>query len=309
MTEHPEWTRDANGALMATDFRDLPRITSGKVRDIYALDDDLLLVTSDRISAFDWVMGSGIPDKGIILNQISAFWFDRFRTLVPNAVKLTDGAEDPRVPARYRDVVRGRSMVMARCQMFPVECVARGYLAGSATKEYRQTGTVCGIALPPGLVEASKLPEPIFTPATKADTGHDENISFARAAELVGDATAKTLRDLTLTIYGAGRDHAESRGIILADTKFEFGLRDGAITLADEVLTPDSSRFWPVDGYRPGVSPPSFDKQFLRNYLETTGWDKNSPPPPLPADVVAGTRARYVEALERLTGRRLPGPS
>ena len=305
MNTSAEWTQDSAGALLATEFRDLKKVASGKVRDIYEIGDDLLLVTSDRISAFDWVMGRGIPDKGRILNRISAFWFDKFLPIVPNAVKHADGADDPRLPAKYRELLRGRSMVMKRCQMFPVECVVRGYLAGSGTKDYRASGKVCGIALPPGLEEASPLPEPIFTPATKAESGHDENISFEKAAEVVGAGTAAKLRDLTLKIYAAGRDHAATVGILLADTKLEFGMCEGRITLADEVLTPDSSRYWPKDQHRVGVSPPSFDKQFLRNWLESTGWDKNSPPPALPDEVVAGTRARYLEALERITGKSL----
>ncbi len=305
MTAHPEWTLDAAGALLATDFKSLKKVAAGKVRDLYAIGDDLLLVTSDRISAFDWVMGRGIPDKGKILNRISAFWFKKFAPIVPNAVKHADGAADPRLPEKYRDLLRGRSMVMKRCQMFPLECVARGYLAGSGTQDYRKSGAVCGIALPPGLQEASPLPEPLFTPATKAESGHDENISFEKAAEAVGEGTAKKLRELTLKIYAAGRDHAATAGIILADTKLEFGICEGRITLADEVLTPDSSRYWPRDQYRVGVSPPSFDKQFLRDWLETTGWDKNSPPPALPAEVVAGTRARYLEALERISGEKI----
>jgi phosphoribosylaminoimidazole-succinocarboxamide synthase len=303
MSNPNEWTLDESGALLSTDFKDLKKVAAGKVRDMYELGDDLLLVTSDRISAFDWVMGRGIPGKGNILNRISAFWFDHFKSLVPNAVKFADGADDPRLPAKYRDIARGRSMVMKRCKMFPVECVARGYLSGSGTKDYKKSGAVCGITLPAGLVEASKLPEPIFTPATKAETGHDENISFEKAAEIIGAPMAEKLRDLTLRIYGGGREHAAARGIILADTKLEFGIYEGKITLADEVLTPDSSRFWPKESWQPGVSPPSFDKQFLRNFLETTGWDKNSPPPALPDDVVEGTRKRYLEALEKLTAR------
>jgi phosphoribosylaminoimidazole-succinocarboxamide synthase len=305
MTKTTEWTLDGAGALLATDFKKLPKIAAGKVRDIYGIGDDLLLVTSDRISAFDWVMGRGITDKGKILNRISAFWFRKFAPIVPHAVKFFDAADDARLPEPYRDIVRGRAMVMKRCQMFPVECVARGYLAGSGVKDYRRDGAVCGIKLPAGLQEASRLPEPIFTPATKAESGHDENISYEKTAAVVGEGMAAKLRELTLKIYAAGRDHAESRGIILADTKLEFGVCEGRVTLADEVLTPDSSRFWPQEGWREGISPPSFDKQFLRDFLETTGWDKNSPPPPLPDEVVAGTRARYAEALQRLAGERV----
>jgi phosphoribosylaminoimidazole-succinocarboxamide synthase len=304
MTSNQEWTTDEAGALLSTDFKDLKKVASGKVRDIYELGDDLLLITSDRISAFDWVMGRGITDKGRILNQISAFWFEHFKSLVPHAVKFFDGADDPRLPEKYRSVCRGRSMVMKKCRMFPVECVARGYLAGSGTKDYKKSGAVCGIKLPAGLVEASQLPEPIFTPATKAETGHDENISIEKAAEIIGKEMAEKLRDLTLKIYGGGRDHAAARGIILADTKLEFGIFDGKITLADEVLTPDSSRFWPADQYQPGRAQPSYDKQFVRDWLETTTWDKNSPPPALPDEVVARTRAKYVEAYEVLTGKR-----
>lgn len=305
MTHSTEWTLDGAGALLATDFKLLPKIAAGKVRDLYAIGDDLLLVTSDRISAFDWVMGRGIPGKGKILNRISAFWFEKFTPIVPHAVKHFDAADDGRLPEAYREIVRGRAMVMKRCQMFPVECVARGYLAGSGVKDYRRDGAVCGISLPAGLQEASRLPEPIFTPASKAESGHDENISFAKAAEIIGEGMAAKLRDLTLKIYAAGSAHAEGRGILLADTKLEFGLCEGRVTLADEVLTPDSSRFWPKEAWREGISPPSFDKQFLRDFLETTQWDKNSPPPELPDAVVEGTRARYAEALQRLADDKI----
>jgi phosphoribosylaminoimidazole-succinocarboxamide synthase len=271
---------------------------SGKVRDLYTFGDHLLMVASDRISAYDFILEPGIPDKGEILTRMSLWWFDQLADLVPNHIVSTD------VP----DVVRGRAVVCERLDMFPVECVARGYLAGSGLADYDATGSVCGIALPPGLVDGSRLPEPIFTPATKADLGeHDENVDFDHVVATVGANTAEALRDLTLKVYGRAEDIARERGIILADTKFEFGARaDGTIVLADEVLTPDSSRFWPADQYEPGHAQPSFDKQFVRNWLVSaeSGWDRASdtPPPPLPEHIVEQTRARYIEAYEMLTG-------
>ncbi len=274
---------------------------SGKVRDLYALEDGkLLMVASDRISAYDFVLEPGIPDKGEILTRMSLWWFEQLTDLVPNHIVSTD------VP----DAVRGRAVICERLDMFPVECVARGYLAGSGLADYTATGAVCGIALPPGLVDGSRLPEPIFTPATKADLGeHDENVVFAHVVDTVGAETAEALRDLTLKVYGRAEEIARDRGIILADTKFEFGTRAGGetIVLADEVLTPDSSRFWPADQYEPGHAQASFDKQFVRDWLVSpeSGWDRASdtPPPPLPAHIVEQTRSRYLEAYEMLTGQ------
>jgi phosphoribosylaminoimidazole-succinocarboxamide synthase len=300
-----EWTRDEHGALVRTDFRDLPLRSRGKVRDVYDLGEHLLFVATDRISAFDWVLPSGIPGKGQVLTRLSRFWFGALDDLVPTHVAGSDPETDPRVPPRYRAALSGRTMIVLKADVFPVECVARGYLAGSGWKDYQRTGAVCGIALPAGLRQASHLPTPIFTPATKAASGHDENIDFATVCRQVGRDTAETLRRLTLQCYERGAALAHDRGIIVADTKFEFGRQGERLLLVDEVLTPDSSRFWPADRYAPGQSPPSFDKQFVRDWLERTTWDKNSPPPRLPADVVAETRAKYVEALVRLTGRGL----
>ena len=270
----------------------------GKVRDVYDLGDTLAIVATDRISAFDWVMPNGIPDKGRVLTAMSVFWFGRLQ--VPNHLLSTNLADLP--PAFQTEALAGRTMFVRKTEVIPVECVARGYLAGSGWKEYRTGGTVCGIPLPTGLQEASKLPEPIFTPATKEEGGkHDENISFDAMTTRVGAATAAQLRDRTLDVYRRAAAYAESRGIILADTKLEWGrLPSGELILIDEVLTPDSSRFWPRDTYRPGSSPPSFDKQFVRDWLETTGWDKKSSPPALPAEVVEKTAAKYREALARL---------
>ena len=285
---------------------DLPGMTPfrGKVRDVYDFGDRLLFIATDRISAFDWILPSGIPDKGRVLTQISRFWFSRLD--VPHHV-LSMNPGDLQLPAGTNlDELVGRSMVVYKTKVFPVECVVRGYLAGSGWKEYKTTQTVCGIPLPAGLVEGDLLPAPIFTPATKAETGHDENISFERMSEIVGHETAIELRRLSVHIYSMAAEYARERGIILADTKFEFGLRDDEIILIDEVLTPDSSRFWPVDQYAPGGSQPSFDKQFVRDWLESTTWDKNSPPPELPADVIQRTRAKYIEAFERLTGEVFP---
>ncbi len=272
----------------------------GKVRDVYDLGDRLVIIATDRISAFDWVMPNGIPGKGCVLTELSTFWFNWLK--VPNHVISTDLKDLPK--AFQPDVLQGRTMLVRKTEVIPVECVARGYLAGSGWKEYRTSGTVCGIPLPSGLTEASRLPEPIFTPATKAEQGmHDENISFETMAKQVGIETATTLRDRTLDVYRRASAYAEIRGIILADTKFEWGrLPSGELILIDEVLTPDSSRFWPKDTYRPGSSPPSFDKQFVRDWLETTGWDKKSPPPELPPEVVEKTGAKYREALLRLSG-------
>jgi phosphoribosylaminoimidazole-succinocarboxamide synthase len=276
---------------------DLPLIASGKVREIYSLGDELLFVASNRISTYDVVHPTAIPDKGSVLTGLSTFWFDLTRDIVPNHfISVTDGVPDE---------VRGRAMVVRKLKMLPVECVVRGYLSGSGWKDYQATGAVSGIALPDGLQESSRLPEPIFTPSTKAEVGHDEAIDFEGAVELVGDRTlAERLRDVSLAVYQAGADHAREHGIILADTKFEFGLdAEGALTLGDEVLTPDSSRFWPADEYAPGRGQPSFDKQFVRDWASSTGWDRNPPAPRIPDEVVAKTREKYVEAYERITGQ------
>ena len=270
------------------------------MRDVYDFGDRLLFVATDRISAFDWVLPSGIPDKGRVLTQLSRFWFGFLD--VPHHLLSMNPGDVPLPAETRRDELDGRSMVVTKTSVFPVECVVRGYLAGSGWKEYQATQTVCGLKLPAGLRESDPLPEPIFTPASKAATGHDENISFERMIEIVGPEHAAALRALSLHIYAQAADYARSRGIILADTKFEFGLLDDQIILIDEVLTPDSSRFWPADQYVPGGGQPSYDKQFVRDWLESTTWDKNSPPPPLPADVIERTRSKYVEAFERLTG-------
>jgi phosphoribosylaminoimidazole-succinocarboxamide synthase len=282
-----------------------PRIAAGKVRQLHVVDGEhLLMVASDRISAFDHVLPSPIPDKGRVLTAMSVFWFELLADVAPHHLV---SADDPRIPAE----VLGRALLVRRLDMLPVECVARGYLAGSGLVDYRSSGAVCGVALPPGLTESARLPEPIFTPATKAERGeHDENVSFDGVAEKVGRARAEELRTVTLRIYQRAAEHAESRGLILADTKFEFGLADdGTLVLGDEVLTPDSSRYWPADRYRPGRAQPSFDKQFVRDWLASpaSGWDRTSdaPPPPLPAEIVAATRARYAEAYTRITGRDL----
>ena len=293
--------------LLATSFPDLTLHGRGKVRDIYALGDDLLIVATDRISAFDHVLGSGIPDKGKVLNQLSAFWFERMGDLVRHHVITTDVDAYPAATKPYADVLRGRSMLCRRTRPIPIECVARGYLSGSGWKEYRESGSVCGVKLPAGLRESDRLPAPIFTPATKAESGHDINISEDEAGKIVGRDLVTRLRDLTLEIYRRGCEHAESKGIIIADTKFEFGLigEDDEVMLIDEVLTPDSSRFWPRDQYTPGKGQPSFDKQFVRDYLEEIHWNKQPPVPSLPDAVVSRTRDKYVEAYRRLSGREL----
>jgi phosphoribosylaminoimidazole-succinocarboxamide synthase len=293
-------------ALLRTDLGALPLLGRGKVRDLYAVDDKLLLVATDRISAFDHVLGSGIPGKGKILTQISLFWFELLREIVPNHLITAEVGEFPDCLQPYRDQLEGRSMLVKRARMFPVECVARGYLAGSGWKEYRAAGTVCGIPLPAGLQDGSRLPEPVFTPATKSQDGfHDENIPFESVENLVGAADAAELRRLTLAIYRRAAAHAEFSGLILADTKFEFGRTGDGIILADEVLTPDSSRFWDASAWRPGGAQPSFDKQFVRDYLESIRWNKQAPAPALPDDVIARTQAKYLEAFRRLTGRDL----
>ena len=276
------------------------------MRDLYDVDGALLLVASDRISAFDHVLGSGIPGKGKILTQISLFWFELLKTVVPNHLIASEVKQFPAKLQGYRDQLDGRSMLVKRAAMFPVECVARGYLAGSGWKEYQAHGTVCGIALPAGLQDGARLPEPIFTPATKSQDGaHDENISFDRVERTVGASDAAELRRLTMAIYARAAEHAEAQGLILADTKFEFGRVDGTIVLADEVLTPDSSRFWDLKLWKPGGSQPSFDKQFVRDYLESIRWNKQAPAPSLPVEVVERTQAKYLEAFHLLTGRHL----
>jgi len=278
----------------------------GKVRDIYELGDRLVLVATDRISAFDYVLGSGIPDKGKVLTQLSAFWFGQTHDIVPNHLIATDVAEFPAGLREDADMLAGRSMLVRKTNPIPIECVARGYLSGSGWKDYRATGTVCGVPLPGGLRESDRLPAPVFTPATKATSGHDVNISQAEAGRIVGDRLVATLRDLTLQLYAFGAAHAESRGIILADTKFEFGLTDeGRVLLIDEVMTPDSSRYWPKDQYEPGGPQPSFDKQYVRDYLEQIHWNKQPPVPSLPDDVVLRTREKYLEAFRRLTGKEV----
>ncbi len=277
----------------------------GKVRDVYDLGDKLVIVATDRISAFDWVLPTGIPDKGRVLTQLTLFWLDYLR--VPNHLLTTDVNQMGPGFAERSHELTGRSMLVRKTQVIPVECVVRGYLAGSGWKEYRQSSKVCGVQLSPGLQESQQLPEPIFTPATKEESGHDINISFEQMVDITGRPTADRLRQGSLEIYQKAAEYARGRGIIIADTKFEWGqLPDGNLILIDEALTPDSSRFWPKDQYHPGGSPPSFDKQFVRDWLETTGWDKNSPPPQVPADVVAKTREKYLEAYQKLTGKKLP---
>ncbi len=284
--------------LLESRLSEYPLLVRGKVRDVYEDGSRLLIVATDRISAFDFILASGIPDKGRILTQMTLFWLDFLRSVVPNHFLSADVSA---LPPEFA----GRSMWVRRAEMFPVECVARGYLAGSGWKDYRQSGALCGIKLPPGLRESDALPEPIFTPATKATSGHDENISFDQAAEIVGADMAAKLRDLTLALYRKASDYARTRGIIIADTKFEFGVVDGNIVLADEVLTPDSSRFWPADQYQPGRSQPSFDKQYVRDYLESIHWNKQAPAPGLPADVALRTSEKYREAYRLLTGNAL----
>jgi phosphoribosylaminoimidazole-succinocarboxamide synthase len=292
--------------LLRTDFPDLQLKASGKVRDVYDIDEaQLLFVASDRISAFDYVLATGIPQKGRVLNQISLFWFDFLADVVPNHLITADVDKYPAVVRKYADQLRGRSMLVRRAEIFPVECIVRGYLSGSGWKEYKATGNVSGIALPEGLQESDALPEPIFTPSTKATSGHDENISFDQMCTIVGVETASHLRDVTLRIYKKAAAYARQRGIIIADTKFEFGRTAQGITLADEVLTPDSSRFWPADKYAPGRAQDSYDKQYVRDYLEQIHWNKQPPAPALPPDVARRTSEKYLEAYSQLTGRKL----
>jgi phosphoribosylaminoimidazole-succinocarboxamide synthase len=291
---------------MKTCLGGIPLLGRGKVRDLYAVDGALLLVATDRISAFDHVLGSPIPGKGKVLTQISLFWFDLLRDVVPNHLITADVKNFPAALQPFADQLEGRSMLVRRAQMFPVECVARGYLTGSGWKEYQASGTVCGIALPAGLKDGSRLPQPVFTPSTKAEGGaHDENISFDATVKLIGAADAAELRRLTLELYSRAAAHAEHRGLILADTKFEFGRIAGGIVLADEVLTPDSSRFWDGGLWKPGGAQPSFDKQYVRDYLEEIHWNKQAPAPALPEEVVERTQSKYLEAFHRLTGREL----
>ena len=294
------------GPLLETALDGLPFVRRGKVRDLYACDEALVLVATDRISAFDYVLGSGIPDKGRVLTQLSSFWFERTRHIVDNHVLETDAHRFPAPAARHAAVLDGRAMLVRKTTPLPIECVARGYISGSGWKDYQSSGQVCGIQLPAGLRDSDRLPKPIFTPATKAESGHDLNITSSEAARLVGADLVTRLEELTLALYNFGAEHAEGHGIILADTKFEFGMTDGGeLILIDEVMTPDSSRYWPKDTYRPGGAQPSFDKQFVRDYLESIRWNKQPPVPALPADVVERTRAKYLEAFRRLTGREL----
>jgi phosphoribosylaminoimidazole-succinocarboxamide synthase len=292
--------------LLQTDFPELELYASGKVRDLYRIDNEyLLFVATDRISAFDYVLATGIPFKGHVLTQLSLFWFDFFKDIVPNHV-VTSRVEDyPAILKPYADLLRGRSMLVVRAEMMPVECVARGYLAGSGWKEYRTNRTVSGVELPPGLRESDRLPEPIFTPATKSTEGHDQNISFSDMQRLAGPTASRELRDMTLQLYRRAAEYAASRGILIADTKFEFGRTGAGLILADEVLTPDSSRFWPADRYQAGRSQESFDKQYVRDYLESIHWNKQPPAPALPAEVAARTSEKYIEAFRRLSGREL----
>jgi phosphoribosylaminoimidazole-succinocarboxamide synthase len=296
-TEHP--------VLLETNLPDIERYGRGKVRDIYRIDGKLLIVATDRISAFDYVLATGIPDKGRVLTQLSIFWFDFLRDLIPTHFLTANLSEYPPPLRQYRDQIEGRSMLVKRANMIPIECVARGYLSGSGWKEYQKQGTVCGIPLPKGLRESDKLPEPIFTPAVKAQTGHDENVPFEAVVSRLGKGLANRLRELTLNIYHRAASYAESRGILIADTKFEFGFAGDELVLGDEVLTPDSSRFWPAENYRPGGPQISYDKQFVRDYLESIHWSKQPPAPSLPEEVAAKTGEKYRQAYRALTGRTL----
>lgn len=295
-----------DSVLIQTDYPELELHASGKVRDVYRLDNEhLLFVATDRISAFDYVLATGIPHKGRVLTQISLFWFDFLKGIVPNHVVTADVDGYPEIVKKYADQLRGRSMMVVRGEMFPVECVVRGYLSGSGWKEYQSSGKVCGIALPSGLKESDQLPEPIFTPATKATTGHDVNISFEEMCKIVDPGQSRQLRDISLKLYKTAAGYARQKGIIIADTKFEFGITAAGITLADEVLTPDSSRFWPADTYQPGKAQDSYDKQYVRDYLEEIRWNKQPPAPSLPPQVAEKTSEKYLEAYRQLTGREL----
>ncbi|AAR35467.1 phosphoribosylaminoimidazolesuccinocarboxamide synthase [Geobacter sulfurreducens] len=290
--------------VLKTDFPDLKLAGRGKVRDIYDLGDALLIVTTDRISAFDVIMNEAIPDKGYVLTQISSFWFRQMEDIIPNHIISTDVKDFPAECQKYAAQLEGRSMLVKKAKPLPVECIVRGYISGSGWKDYKATGAICGITLPAGLVESDKLEEPIFTPSTKAELGeHDENISFDKCVELIGRELAEKIRDVTIAIYKRARDIADTKGIIIADTKFEYGIYNGELIIIDECMTPDSSRFWPKDSYKPGGAQPSFDKQFLRDYLETLDWGKTAPAPPLPEEIVRKTGEKYMEALVRLTGK------
>ncbi len=292
-------------AIFETNIKEVPLLKRGKVRDIYDLGDALLIVATDRISAFDVVLPTPIPDKGKILTLMTLFWLDFLKDVVENHLITADTENYPDVLKPYKDILYQRSMIVKKARVFPVECIVRGYITGSAMKEYQKTGKICGITLPSGLKEADKLPEPIFTPSTKADQGHDINITFEDMVNLVGRETAETLKELSLKIYKKASAYAEDKGIIIADTKFEFGIYDGKIILVDEVLTPDSSRFWPKDEYEPGRTQKSFDKQFIRDWLKSISWKDNTPPPHIPSEIVEKTRAKYLEALYKLTGKTL----
>jgi phosphoribosylaminoimidazole-succinocarboxamide synthase len=297
---------DANGALLQTEMPELNLLNRGKVRDLYDLGDSLLFVATDRISAFDCVMPNGIPDKGRVLTQLSNFWFDVIKS-IPNHVKLTDVNDFPPELAPYADDLKGRSIIVKKAKPLPVECIARGYITGTGWKDYQKTGEVCGIKLREHYQQAEKLDKPLFTPSTKAEEGlHDENISFSQAIELLGEELANKISDYTLEIYSTAEKFAKERGVILADTKFEFGLIDGEVILIDEVLTPDSSRYWPMELYKVGGSPPSLDKQFVRDYLETLDWGKVEPAPELPQEIVEKTREKYIECYEQITGQKFP---
>jgi phosphoribosylaminoimidazole-succinocarboxamide synthase len=291
--------------ITKTDLSGVKLHGRGKVRDIYDLGEHFLIVATDRLSAFDVVLPTPIPDKGKVLTQMSAFWFDHFKDFVPNHVVSTSVDDYPKQLHPFRDQLEGRSMLVRKAKVFPVECVARGFLTGSGLKDYNKTGSVCGIALPAGLKDSDRLPQPIFTPSTKAETGHDENISEEEAGKIIGQENIQRLKELTLSLYSRGVEYALTRGIIICDTKFEFGVINGEITIVDEMLTPDSSRFWPADRYSPGKPQPSFDKQFVRDYLERVKWNKQPPAPELPEDIVKATSAKYVEALRLVTGREL----
>lgn len=291
--------------LTQTDLKGIKKVAQGKVRDIYQVGEHLLIVATDRLSAFDVVLPDGIPDKGRVLNLLSVFWFERFARLIPNHLISAKVDEFPAVLAPHREIIKERAMLVYQAKPLPVECVVRGYLAGSGWNDYQKTGAVCGIKLPPGLQQAEKLPQPIFTPSTKSHTGHDENISFEEMKSLVGEELAQKVRRISIEIYEEASEYARQKGIIIADTKFEFGIYDGKLMLIDEVLTPDSSRFWSEQEYRLGISPPSFDKQFVRDYLDSTGWNRQPPAPHLPPEVIAGTTARYREAYRMLTGKEL----
>ncbi len=294
-------------AVYETDIKELELIHRGKVRDLYRCGEDILMVATDRLSAFDVVFKEPVPDKGKVLNQISLFWFEGLEDLVPNHVLESDVERFPKELSYYKEVLRGRSVIVKKAKPLAIECIVRGYITGSGWKEYQRTGSICGIRLPEGLKESDRLPEPIFTPSTKAEVGqHDENIDFERACQIVGRENAEKAREISLAIYKKASNYALTRGIIIADTKFEFGFIGEKLCLIDEVLTPDSSRFWPLDSYTPGTTQPSFDKQFVRDYLESIGWDKSPPAPPLPEDIIEKTRERYLEAYRRITGKELP---